>query len=113
MKDAPWHRFCATEIFGISQALSLFDAYTKASKKTGKAPKLYLSHIAGIYDDHFRNVVERDKIDISPDVLWQAGLAVARKLYMLVEERGYPGTFIAGGARGLHHFTEMVGGKVC
>lgn len=103
----------ATEIFGISQALSLFDAYTKASKKTGKAPKLYMSHIAGIYDDHFRNVVERDKIDISPDVLWQAGLAVARKLYLLMEERGYPGTFIAGGARGLHHFTEMVGGKVC
>jgi transaldolase len=30
-----------------------------------------------------------------------------------MEERGMPGTFIAGGARGLHHFTEMVGGKVC
>jgi len=31
----------------------------------------------------------------------------------LKEERGYPGIFVAGGARGLHHFTEMVGGKVC
>lgn len=103
----------ATEIFGISQAIALCETYMKASRSTGKSPKLYVSHIAGIYDDHFRNVVERDQIDISSDVLWQAGLAVARKLYALMEERRYPGTFIAGGARGLHHFTEMVGGRVC
>ena len=40
-------------------------------------------------------------------------MAIARKLYQLMEDRHYPGTFVAGGARGLHHFTEMVGGKVC
>jgi transaldolase len=27
-------------------------------------------------------------------------------------ERGYHATFIGGGARGLHHFTEMVGGDL-
>ena len=103
----------ATEIFGISQCVKLCEAYTKACHRTGKKPKLYISHIAGIYDDYLRNMVESGKIDISPDVLWQAGLAVFRKLYTLKEERGYPGTFVAGGARGLHHFTEVVGGKVC
>ena len=103
----------ATEIFGIKQATVLMDTYEKASRKTGKHPKVFLSHIAGIYDDHLKNVVESQKIDISRDVLWQAGLAVARKMYVMMEERGMPGTFIAGGARGLHHFTEMVGGKVC
>jgi transaldolase len=103
----------ATEIFGVAQMVQLFETYIRASQKTGKSPKLYMSHIAGIYDDHFRNLVARDQIDISPDILWQAGLAVARKVYAIMEERGYPGTFIAGGARGLHHFTEMVGGKVC
>ena len=109
-KDVPLN---ATEIFGIKQATVLMDTYEKASQKTGRHPKLFLSHIAGIYDDHLKKVVESQKIDISPDVLWQAGLAVARKMYMKMEERGMPGTFIAGGARGLHHFTEMVGGKVC
>lgn len=103
----------ATEIFGISQAIALCETYMKASQRTGKHPILYISHIAGIYDDHLRNVVEKEHIDISPDVLWQAGIAVFRKLYALKEERGYPGIFVAGGARGLHHFTEMVGGKVC
>ena len=103
----------ATEIFGISQGIAVCETYMKASKRTGNHPKLYLSHIAGIYDDHLRVVVERDHIDISADVLWQAGLAVARRFYALMQERGFPGIFVAGGARGLHHFTEMVGGNVC
>jgi transaldolase len=103
----------ATEIFAIRQAVVLCETYQRASRKHGKTPPLYISHIAGIYDDYLQNIVRKDSIKISPDVLWQAGLAVARKLYQIMEERQYPGIFVAGGARGLHHFTEMVGGKVC
>ena len=103
----------ATEIFAIHQGVVLCETYQRASRKFGKTPQLYISHIAGIYDDFFQNVVKKDAIEISPDVLWQAGLAVARRLYQIMEERQYPGIFVAGGARGLHHFTEMVGGKVC
>ncbi len=103
----------ATEIFGIRQAVVLCETYQKASHKYGQAPILYVSHIAGIYDDYLQDVVRKENIDISPDVLWQAGLAIARKLYQIMEERHYPGIFVAGGARGLHHFTEMMGGKVC
>jgi transaldolase len=36
-------------------------------------------------------------------------MAVARKVYELVKSRGYDCHYISGGARGLHHFTEMVG----
>jgi transaldolase len=109
-KDVPLN---ATEIFGIHQAIVLCETYQKASRKYGRALVLYISHIAGIYDDYLQNVVKKENIDISTDVLWQAGLAVARKLYQIMEDRHYPGIFVAGGARGLHHFTEMVGGKVC
>jgi transaldolase len=103
----------ATEIFGVSQMLALCETYEKIAKKSGKRPPLFMSHIAGIYDDHFKAYVEREKVDISPDVLWQAGLAVARKVYDLMQKRGYSAIFVGGGARGLHHFTEMVGGDVC
>jgi transaldolase len=103
----------ATEIFGIRQAVVLCETYQRASRKHGKSPQLYISHIAGIYDDFLQNYVREASVEISPDVLWQAGLAVARKLYQIMEERHYPGIFVAGGARGLHHFTEMVGGRVC
>jgi transaldolase len=102
----------ATEVFAIQQALDLCELYEKVSKKTGKKPKFYISHITGIYDEYLAEVAKRDHIDISPDILWQAGMAVARKLYHIYQERGYPVTFIGGGARGTQHFTEMVGGDV-
>jgi transaldolase len=103
----------ATEIFGVSQFVAICETYQKISKKNGHKPMFYMSHIAGIYDDHLSNYVKENDIDISPDVLNQAGLAVARKVYQLMIERNFPCVFIGGGARGLHHFTEMVGGKVC
>jgi transaldolase len=103
----------ATEIFAIHQGVVLCESYQRASRKHGKTPQLYISHIAGIYDDYLQSEVIKNAVEISPDVLWQAGLAVARRLYQIMEERHYPGIFVAGGARGLHHFTEMVGGKVC
>ena len=74
---------------------------------------LYMSHIAGIYDDFLKNYVDEKKVKIEPDILWQAGLAIARKTYDVMKKRGYSAIFVAGGARGLHHFTEMVGGEVC
>lgn len=103
----------ATEIFGVSQFISICEAYKKVSAESGMKPMFYMSHIAGIYDDHLGNYVKEHAIQISPDVLHQAGLAVARKVYQMMIERDYPCVFIGGGARGLHHFTEMVGGKVC
>jgi len=103
----------ATEIFGVSQMISICEMYEKVSRKSGKSPKLYMSHIAGIYDDYLQAYVAAKNIDISTDVLHQAGLAVARKVYRVMKERGFRATFIGGGARGLHHFTEMVGGDVC
>ncbi|GAI77771.1 unnamed protein product [marine sediment metagenome] len=53
--------------------------------------------------------MEKERIDIDRDVLWQAGISIAKKVHALVAERCYPCEFIGGGARGLHHFTEMVG----
>ena len=102
----------STEIFAVSQAVALCETYERVSRRSGKNPVIYLSHIAGIYDDHLKAYVEANKVDISPDTLWQAGLAVARKVYGILVERGYRPIFIGGGARGLHHFTEMVGGKL-
>jgi transaldolase len=102
----------ATEVFAIRQGVDVCELHNKVASKTGKPSILWISHISGIYDDYLKNCVQKQHIDISPDVYWQGGLAVARKLYKIMTERGYKATFIGGGARGLHHFTEMVGGDV-
>lgn len=102
----------ATEIMGIRQALDVCEVHERVGQESGASPPLYLSHITGIYDQYLKNVVAEEKIDIAPDIVWQAGLAVARKLYAMMKERKVSATFVGGGARGLHHFTEMVGGDV-
>lgn len=102
----------ATEVMAIDQATAICEAYRRVAAETGNRPPLYVTHISGIFDDHLRNVVEREGIRIDDEVLRQAGLIVARKQYRLMRERNYPGTLLGGGARGLHHFTELVGGAL-
>lgn len=99
----------ATEIMSLSQAVTVCKMYERVSKQCGKYPPFYVTHITGIFDEHLGSVVKKDNIDISPDILWQAGCIAARKQYAILKEKSYPGIMLGGGARGLHHFTEMVG----
>lgn len=103
----------ATEVMSVKQALDVCKAYEKATKGMKNPAPIYYSHITGIFDEYLNKIVEKDKIDICQDVLWQAGISVAKKVYWLVKEKNYPVGFIGGGARGLHHFTEMVGADAC
>jgi transaldolase len=103
----------ATEVMGIRQAMDICNIYERVTKKTGKYPVSYISHITGIYDEYLQEYVQKNNIDISPDILWQAGLAIARKVYKMMRDRQSRLGFIGGGVRGLHHFTEMVGADAC
>lgn len=103
----------ATEVMGISQLVSVCEMYRTITEKTKTKPVMYYSLITGIYDEWLHKEVAKQGIDISPDILYQAGMVIAKKAYRLTHDRGYELGFIGGGVRGLHHFTEMVGGDVC
>jgi transaldolase len=101
---------CATEIFAVAQATHMCDVYERAARKSGNRPPFYVTHITGIFDQYLAEVVKGEKIAIAPEILAQAGCLIARKQYRILKERGYPGTLLGGGARGIQHFTEFVGG---
>lgn len=103
----------ATEVMGLSQVVDVCEMYDKITAKTQKKPVMYYSLITGIYDEWLGKEVAAQGIDISPDILYQAGMVIAKKVYRFVHDRGYPLGFIGGGVRGLQHFTEMIGGDVC
>jgi transaldolase len=103
----------ATEVMGISQVIDVCEMYEKITAKTRKKPVMYFSLITGIYDEWLAKEVAAQAIDISSDVLYQAGMVIAKKVYRFVRDKGYSLGFIGGGVRGLQHFTEMVGGDVC
>ena len=94
---------------GIPQTIETCEMYKRVTKKCGKTPPFYITHITGIFEEHIKEIAKRDNLDISEDVLSQAGCIVARKQYQVFKERNYPGIMLGGGARGLHHFTEFVG----
>lgn len=99
----------ATEVMAVRQALDVCEAYKKGSQGIETPAQIYFSHIAGIYDEHLKNVVRKQEIDVTPDVLWQAGVSIGKKAYHMARSICPEMGFISGGARGLHHFTEMVG----
>lgn len=102
----------ATEVMSVRQALDVCDVYTRATKGLKNKAPIYYSHITGILDQYLNQYVTDNNIDISKDALWQAGIACAKKTYWMCKERNNEVGFIGGGARGLQHFTEMVGGNV-
>lgn len=103
----------ATEVMGISQALEICRMYRKISLETGLHPKIYYSLITGIFDEYLHKYVKENKIEISSDILYYAGLIIAKKVYSVTKIH-YPEVgFIGGGMRGLHHFTEMIGADAC
>jgi len=103
----------ATEVMSVAQALVCAQLYEDAAAQLERPPVLYFAHIPGIFDEYLTGVVESDGVDIPSDYVWQAGVAVAKKIAALLRERGCDIGFCSGGARGLHHFTEMVGARCC
>lgn len=99
----------ATEVMSLSQAITVNDLYKRVSKRSGHTPPIFITHITGIFDQYLHEYVAEHQIDIQPDILWAAGCMVARKQYHVLKEQGIVGTMLSGGARGLHHLTEMIG----
>ena len=108
-RDIP---ICATEVFSIAQAVYACESYRRASQKSGKHPPFYVTHITGIFDQYLAEISEREDIKIAPEILAQAGCAVARREYRILKKKGYECTMLGGGARSTRHFTEMVGGDM-
>ena len=99
----------ATEVMSVRQAMDVLDVYARATEGMERKPVIYFSHIAGIFDEYIRAYAERIGANVPSDYLWQAGITVARKIDQMMRETGNAIGFISGGARGLQHFTEMVG----
>jgi transaldolase len=102
----------ATEVFAMAQAAAVCELYQRVSGACGKHPPFYVTHISGIFDECLAKTAQRQGIPVPPQVLAQAGCILARKQYAMMRSRGYDVILLGGGARGTHHFTEMVGGPV-
>jgi len=102
----------ATEVMSLSQAINVLDIFDEETKNMKNPPKVFISHIAGIFDEYILKSVKTNKINISSDYLFQAGKIIAKKIRDEMDSRATKVGFINGGARGLHHVTEWIGSNI-
>ena len=103
----------ATECMSVRQVMDVCEIYTDEASRIANPAPLYFSLITGIFDEYLRKKVQEESIGISEEALMQAGLTLARKVHQLIAEKKYNCGFIIGGARGLHHFTDIIGANAC
>jgi len=109
MRNIP---ICATEVFSLSQAAEVYRVYEENVKLAGHRPPLFITHITGIMDQYFADLANKEQLKLSPEALQAAGTAIALKEYRMIKRKGWTCTMLGGGARGLHHFTNFVGGDM-
>ncbi len=104
----------ATCGFSIPYTRAACDAYIRGAKKSvGKVPMLYMTTLAGPFDEYISKYVKANHIEISDDVLKWAGIILAKELYK-INQATYKDANIRmlGGCRFPYHFTEIVPGDM-
>lgn len=99
----------ATEVMSIDQVLSVCELHRAVTRGMKHPAPFWMAHINGIFDEHLEVFAQREGVEISSDALRLASLALARKIQGYLLEKDYEVHYMAGGARGLRHFTDWVG----
>ena len=100
----------ATLCFLVDQAVYMAEAYRRGLQRATTRPVCYVTFISGILEDYLKKQNEQIGNAVPLEVIQQAGCAVHRVVNRIFQQRGYEAILLGGGARGLHHFTDLIGG---
>lgn len=104
----------ATCGFSIPYAKAAIDAYEEGKQQYGdKVPRLYVTSLAGPFDEYIGKYVKAHNLDISEEALAQAGCCLSKKLYDMYENDEWRDDYqLLSGCRFPYHCTELVSGDI-
>lgn len=104
----------ATCGFSIPYAKAAINAYEEGRQQfEGTVPRLYVTSLAGPFDEYLGKYVKAHNIDISEEVLAQAGCSLSKKLYEMYENDTRKEDYqLLSGCRFPYHCTELVTGDI-
>jgi transaldolase len=111
-------RINATVCFCVPQAIACATAVERgldAARAAGRDISTLLPTITimiGRIDDHLRRVTEASKLQIDPEHLNWAGIAIFKRAHALFIEGGFRSTLLAAAYRCPLHWTELIGERV-
>lgn len=106
----------ATVSFTVPQVIAVAERHRAGiarAKAAGVRPGgCFAVLMVGRLDDYLREVAHDSRAAVSEDDIQTAGVAVAKRAAAIFRERRYEAGLIVAAFRGLHHMTELVGGRL-
>ena len=108
----------ATVCFTLPQCIAVAEAVERGLTRREKEGKEIVAMgpvctiMVGRLDDWLKVVAEKENITIDPGYLEWAGVAVFKKTYQIVRERGYRIRLLSAAFRNHMHWSEFIGGDV-
>lgn len=102
----------ATLGFSVDQAIYIAEACRGALKRSKTRPLCYVTFIAGVLETFLTESAERQNLPLSKELIRQGVREASRTAYRIYKSRGYEAILLGGGARGPHHFTDLVGRRL-
>jgi len=108
----------ATLCFSVAQTIAVAEAVERGLKRRERmglddsmiAPVCMI--MVGRIDDWLKIVAKRDGIVITPGHIDWAGIAILKKAYVILKERGYRIRLLAAAYRHHLHWSELIGGDL-
>ena len=108
----------ATVSFTVPQAVQVAEAIERgldqAEQDGINIEKLtpYVTIMVGRIDDHLKRVKQSENIDVDPEIIDWASIAVFKNAYKIFQKRGYRSKLLAAAFRNQMHWSELVGGDI-
>ena len=103
-----------TVSFSVPQAVAAAEAIERglADAREPHAIHPYVTVMRGRLDDHLKRVRDADGIDVEPDALEWAGIAVFKRAAQIFEQRGFQATLLGAAFRNAMQWSETIGSNV-
>ena len=110
----------ATVSFSVPQVVAIAEAFRRGKARAEAAGKIkpgrplhsFAVLMVGRLDDHLRDVVKEQGLDVRPELMTYAGNAVAKKAYGIYRKRGYESRLLIAALRGNYHIEQFIGGDL-
>ena len=103
----------ATVSFTVPQVIAIAERYRRGlarAKQAGiKAGQCFAVIMIGRLDDYLRDIAWDRKADVSESDIRQAGLAVTKRAYSILQQENYEATMIIAALRGTYHMEQLAG----
>src|SRR6516225_5338789 len=108
----------ATVCFTLPQCVAVAEAAERGLKRREREGKDIATMgpvctiMVGRLDDWLKVLIEKDNVTIDPGYLEWAGVAVFKKTYKVLRDRGYRIRLLSAAFRNHMHWSELIGGDV-